>query len=106
MFFANFLDTKNLKKVLWYQYFVPALSLYKWIGNIMKLVTECFPSQDESYSGEEVQYRIADTLQTIAERLAQKYGPQPASTEPGYREVPITTDQGDQWSSKLPSQLC
>ena len=67
----------------------------------MKLVTEFFPSQDESYSGEEVQYRIADTLQTIAERLAQKYGPQPASTEPGYREVPITTDQGDQWSSQL-----
>jgi hypothetical protein len=58
-------------------------------------------SQDETYSGEEIQYRIADTLQTIAERLAQKYGPQPASAG-----IPLTTDTEDKWSSQLSSQLC
>jgi hypothetical protein len=57
--------------------------------------------QDESYSGEEIQYRIADTLQTIAERLAQKYGPQKAPAE-----LPLSKEDEDKWSSQLSSQLC
>jgi hypothetical protein len=60
--------------------------------------------QEETYSGEDVQYRIADTLQSLAERLALKYGrPLGGPPEAAHSD---TTDQQGETTSHRTSYSC